>query len=64
MSKPGTDYSFKTDKFFQTPELQNEMNSLLKEYQKILIESKNINDDSLYYDNRFTINYYANLELF
>ena len=64
MSKPGTDHSFKTDKIFHTPELQNEMNVLLRQYQRLLVDSKIVKNDVLYYDNRFIINYYANLELF
>lgn len=64
MSKPGADQSFKIDKIFQTPEIKAKMDQHLKLYQKLIADSKLVTNDILFYDNRFMISYYTNIELF
>lgn len=64
MSKPGADQSFKIEKIFQTAELQAKMDEQLKLYQRLIVDSKLVTNDILFYDNRFMISYYSNIELF
>ena len=64
MSKPGADQSFKIDKIFHNAEIQKQMTDLLKQYQRLIVDSKMVKCDDLYMDNKFDICYYSNLELF
>ena len=64
MNQPGYDITFKISKLFHTEELLNNINSLLKSHQILLLDSGYVSHEILVIESKFNINSYSNIELF